>query len=258
MRTTDIVIRLHEWKEPIKLEIGNAENYSSFYEQLIMALQTQSADIVHKGDYFRFDQNLLSMDTDGYATFVLYREIAPVDDTDEALWEMLLEQTHRLQFPAIREHNAHHQLIELSSLDSLSSDGPLDFGQEAATEEILIRIPGSRDELEFDPAGAEGNAILYNKLVKLIYDREAEVMFKGPKLVFEENRDLFINADNFSVYVLFRARRSSNYEDNAMLWSHLESDLKTLSSITLLRSGEHYQVLLFTHDRQTASTNIIL
>lgn len=251
MRTTDIVIRLHDSQDVPKLEIGQPQNYGTFYQELARAIQTQSADVVHKGDYFRHGQHLLPRDEAGYATFVLFRELTleDIQAGDDAFWDILLAEVHRLDFPEIKEKEAHHQLIELSPAQ-VASDGSPEPEIAGLTEEILLRIPGSREELEFDPTGPEGNSILYDKLAKAIYDRDAEVMFKGPRLIFEENRDLFINADAFSVYVLFRAKRSSDYEDQAMLWSHLEADLKALSFITLLRSGATYQVLLFTHQQQ--------
>ena len=73
-------------------------------------------------------------------------------------------------------------------------------------------------------------------------------MYKGPRLVFEENRDLFISPDDFSIYVLFRSRRDFNYESKEQLWNNLSSDLKVLSSITLYKSAKNYQVILLTHD----------
>lgn len=73
----------------------------------------------------------------------------------------------------------------------------------SAIEEILVRVPGRRKELEFDGLYPEANNILYNKLTKLIYDKEAEVMYKNPRLDFKDNRDLFISPDDFLMYVLF-------------------------------------------------------
>jgi hypothetical protein len=51
-----------------------------------------------------------------------------------------------------------------------------------------------------------------------------------------------ISPDDFSMYVLFRSRRNYNYESKAELWEHLTSDLKSRSSITLLKFAENYQV----------------
>ncbi len=247
MRTYDIAIRLHNRNDIPKLEIGNSGNYADFYRQLLQAIATRNADIVHKGDYFRYDQHLLPKEDEGFTTYVLFRELTLTDSNDDdAIWDTLGREARRLDFPEVREHDHHHQLIELASAADFSNEDP--GGEEdAEREEILVRIAGSREELEFDPAGAEGNTILYDRLAKLIYDKEAEIMYKGPKLIFDDNMDLFINPDDFSVYVLFRSERSSNYEDNELLWSNLASDLKVLSSITLLRSADHYQVLLFTH-----------
>lgn len=248
MRTNDIVIRLHGEDAP-KLEIGNSDNYADFYRHLQQSISSRNADIVHKGDYFRYDQHLLPKDGDGFMTYVLFRELTLNDSGDDsAIWGILANEANRLDFPEVREHNEHHQLIELSAASDFNDDLTDDKDQDR--EEILIRIPGSREELEFDPSGTEGNTILYDRLAKLIYDREAEIMYKGPKLIFEDNRDLFINPDAFSVYILFRSDRSSNYDDNDSLWANLASDLKVLSSITLLRLAPAYQVLLFTHSNE--------
>lgn len=243
MRTTDIVLRLHD--NIPELEIGSAENYNTLYKSLRQSIANRSADIVHKGDYFRYDQHLLPEDADEFTTYVLFRELDLDDQNDEStIWEILEDEAIRLNFPEVRENNGKHQLIELSTLPAdIESTGFSDDD----FEEVLIRIAGSREELEFDPSGPEGNTILYDKLAKLIYDKDAEIMYKGPKLVLDENRDLFINSDDFSIYILFRAHRNSNYEDNDQLWFNLSNDLKVLSSITLLRSAENYQVILFTH-----------
>ncbi len=250
MRTYDIVIRLHGENAP-KLEIGNSGNYAEFYRQLQQSISSRNADIVHKGDYFRYDHHLLPKDGNGFTTYVLFRELTLNNgDDNTVIWETLARESQRLDFPEVREHNEHHQLIELSASSDFSSDVTGDEDQEL--EEVLIRIAGSREDLEFDPSGAEGNKILYDRLAKLIYDKEAEIMYKGPKLIFEDNRDLFINPDAFSVYILFRSPRSSDYDDNVLLWSNLASDLKVLSSITLLRSAPAYQVLLFTHSGKAA------
>lgn len=244
MRTVDIVLRLHS-SEP-KLEIGTDNNYAGFYNELQKEIDNRSADIVYKGDYFRYDQHLLPKDISGFATYALFRGIT-VNDVDDntLLWNALSLQLASQRYPEIREKNAHHQLIELSSLeeDLSGSDSPVDN-----FEEIMVRIPGTREELEFDPSGAEANKILYDKLSQLIYNKEAEVMYKGPKLIFEDNRDLFISPDDFSMYVLFRSGRNYNYESKAELWEHLTNDLKSRSSITLLKSAKNYQVLLFSHD----------
>lgn len=248
MRTVDIVIRLENQNQQIKLEIGNTNNYSAFYSVLQKAVKSHSADVVHKGDYFRYDQHLLPKDANEFNTYVLFRDINLNDTDDDALlWEALNQQIQVLRYPEVREKNTHHQLIELSSTQN--EDIVVDTENTIENfEEVLVRIPGNREELEFDPSGTEGNKILYDRLAKLIYNKEAEIMYKGPKLVFEENRDLFINPDDFSIYVLFRSRRDYNYENNEQLWNNLANDLKVLSSITLYRSSEHYQVVLLTHD----------
>lgn len=246
MRTVDIVIRLNNNQHEPALEIGKDNNYSAFYGILNKTVDNRSASIVHKGDYFRYDHHLLPKDDNEFNTYVLFRDIT-VNDTDDEklLWDALSQQLQNQRYPEIREKNEHHQLIELSSLEEglAVTEAPVeDF------EEILVRIAGSREELEFDSSGAEANKILYDKLAKLIYNKEAEIMYKGPKLVFEENRDLFINPDDFSIYILFRSRRDYNYESQEQLWDNLTSDLKILSSITLYKSAKHYQVILFTHD----------
>ncbi len=246
MRTVDIVIRLNDHERGIELEIGKDKNYSIFYEILQNNISNHWADIVHKGDYFRYDQHLLPKDSSEYATYVLFRNITLNDTDDENLiWQALNQQLQNQRYPEVREQNEQHQLIELSSLEDNSiaeSETTIeDF------EEVLIRITGTREELEFDPSGPEANKTLYDRLAKLIYDKEAEIMYKGPKLVFEENRDLFINPDDFSIYVLFRANRDYNYESREQLWNNLENDLKILSSITLYKSSEHYQVILVTN-----------
>lgn len=244
MRTVDIVIRLDHQQEP-ELEIGTNNNYDTFYDTLQKEIDNHSATVVHKGDYFRYDQHLLPKDNEKFSTYVLFRDITLNDiDDEKLLWASLGQQLQNQRYPEVRKKNAHHQLIELSSLEeSFSGAEPIieDF------EEILVRIEGTREELEFDPAGAEANKILYDKLAKLIYNKEAEIMYKGPRLVFEENRDLFINPDDFSMYVLFRSRRNYNYESQEQLWDNLTSDLKIFSSITLYKSAKHYQVILLTH-----------
>ena len=249
MRTTDIVLRLHEEAGAPKLEIGNSGNYDVFYDRLQQAIVARSADIVHKGDYFRLDRHLLPEDTGSFTTYVLFREIT-LDEAaeDEAVWDLLAENARRLDFPEMREQDSQHQLIEFSRLVDLGDDSQ---EMEDTVEDILIRIAGSREELEFDTAGAEGNKILYDRLARLIYDREAEIMYKGPGLVLDENRDLFYNDDEFSVYVLFRAKRSSAYDDNDILWSRLAEDLKAPSSITLLRTAADHQVVLFTNNGES-------
>lgn len=243
MRTTDIVIRLNDQLQ--KLEIGKPGNYPDFYNRLRQAIVQRTADIVHKGDYFRYGQHLLPANTNGFTTYVLFRNIILEESNEDTLWLLLKEEAERLDFPEIREENSHHQLIELSSL--------LDYPEKIIPdnkniEDILIRIAGDREIFEFDPTGPENNTILYDKLAKLIYDKEAEIMYKGPKLVFEDNKDLFINADDFSIYVLFRSGINSNYENNELMWSNLTADLKVLSLITLLKSTKNYQILLFTHE----------
>lgn len=246
MRTTDIVLRLHGQQVP-ELEIGNPDNYPVFYRELRNAISQKQADIVHKGDYFRLDHDLLPKDDKGYSTYALFRDVNLVMDQDDAgLWKQLESQTEHLNYPEIRESTKHHQLIELSTLPE--TDRNMRLHEEAAVEDVLVRMAGTREELEFDPLVSEGNKILYDRLAKLIYNKEIEVMYKGPKLNFDENRDFFINSDDFSIYVVFRSHRHSNYEDNALLWSNLADDLKVLSRITLLKSSDDYQVLLFTHD----------
>ena len=246
MRTVDIVIRLNHQEEP-QLEIGKDNNYSSFYAILQTTIDSHSADIVHKGDYFRYDQHLLPKDNGKFDTYVLFRNITLNDtDDDKLIWDALNMQLQSQRYPEVREKNTHHQLIELSSLEANTVIDTENTIQNF--EEVLVRIPGTREELEFDTSGAEGNKILYDKLAKLIYNKEAEIMYKGPKLIFEENRDLFINPDDFSIYVLFRTRRDYNYENKEQLWNNLSNDLKTLSSITLYRASKNYQVVLFTHD----------
>jgi len=248
MRTVDIVIRLNGHQNELELEIGNTNNYTIFYSILQKAISNRSADIVHKGDYFRYDQHLLPKDNNEFNTYVLFRDITLNDtDDDELIWTALSDQAKTLKFPEVREKNVHHQLIELSSADNTEAvidteNTIFDF------EEVLVRIPGKREELEFDPNSTEGNKILYDRLAKLIYNKEAEVMYKGPRLVFEENRDLFISPDDFSIYVLFRSRRDYNYENKEQLWNNLANDLKILSSITLYKSSEHHQVVLLTHE----------
>jgi len=116
----------------------------------------------------------LPKDDNEFNTYVLFRDITLSDTDDEQLlWNTLSRQLQYQRFPEIREKNAHHQLIELSSLeeDLAGTEAPVEN-----FEDILIRIPGTREELEYDPAGAEANKILYDKLAKLIYDKEAEVM----------------------------------------------------------------------------------
>lgn len=245
MRTTDIVLRLQGQQVP-KLEIGKSDNYADFYNALHKAIDHRSADIVYKGDYFRLDHHLLPEDTDNFNTYTLFREIVLDDGANDAMWEQLKNEAKRSYFPEIRQEDKHHQLVELSTLPDFNKT----MLEEMVSEDVLIRIAGTREELEFDPAGAEGNKILYDRLAKLIYDREVEIMYKGPKLILDENNDLFINSDDFSIYVLFRSPRSSNYEDNELLWSNLNSDLKVLSAISLMRSADNYQVLLFTHNEQ--------
>lgn len=245
MRTTDIVLRLHGQQVP-KLEIGKSDNYADFYNALHQAIDHRSADIVYKGDYFRLDHHLLPEDTDNFTTYTLFREVVLDDEANDAIWEQLKNEAKRSYFPEIREENTHHQLVELSILPDINKT----MLEEIVSEDILICIAGTREELEFDPAGAEGNKILYDRLAKLIYDREVEIMYKGPKLILDENNDLFINSDDFSIYVLFRSPRSSDYEDNELLWSNINSDLKVLSAISLLRSAENYQVVLFTHNNE--------
>lgn len=248
MRTVDIVIRLKNHNQEVELEIGNTNNYNAFYSTLQKAVASHSADIVHKGDYFRYDQDLLPKDNNEFCTYVLFRDITLNDtDDDTLLWNALNEQAQVMKYPEVREKNAHHQLIELSSTEN--TDIVIDTENTVEDfEEVLVRISGTREELEFDTSGTEANKILYDRLAKLIYNKEAEIMYKGPLLVFEENRDLFISPDDFSVYVLFRSRRDYNYENKEQLWSNLANDLKVLSSITLYKSSEHYQVVLFTHD----------
>ncbi|MDV6167156.1 hypothetical protein R1T16_01890 [Flavobacterium sp. DG1-102-2] len=246
MRTVDIVIRLSSHQRESQLEIGTNNNHDTFYNALQKEVDSQSATIVHKGDYFRYDQHLLPKDDNEFNTYVLFRDITLNDTDDEQLlWNTLSRQLQYQRFPEIREKNAHHQLIELSSLeeDLAGTEAPVEN-----FEDILIRIPGTREELEYDPAGAEANKILYDKLAKLIYDKEAEVMYKGPRLIFAENRDLFINPDDFSMYVLFRTRRDYNYESKEQLWENLAGDLKILSLITLYKSEKNYQVMLLTHE----------
>lgn len=245
MRTTDIVLRLHD-QQLKKLEIGKPDDYRGFYNSLLHAIVQRKADIVHKGDYFRYGQHLLPSDTDtnDFITYVLFRDITLEGHDEAGLWTVLEKEAHRLDFLEIRETNDHHQLIELSALTDNSEDST-DSNTENS-EDILIRIPGNKEILEFDPTGAEGNAILYSKLAKLIYDKEAEIMYKGPKLIFEDNKDLFINADAFSMYVLFRSERNTNYEEKELIWSNLAANLRMPSSITLLKSAENYHVLLFT------------
>jgi hypothetical protein len=246
MRTVDIVIRLNNHQNEPELEIGQDNNYSNFYTTLQKVIDTHGADVVHKGDYFRYGQHLLPKDTTQFNTYVLFRDITLNDiEDDKLLWDALAQQLQNQRYPEVREKNQHHQLIELSSLEENIADTENavdDF------EEILVRIPGTREELEFDPTGAEANKILYDKLANLIYNKEAEIMYKGPKLIFEENRDLFISPDDFSIYVLFRSRRNYNYESKEQLWENLASDLKVLSSITLYKSAKNYQVILFTHE----------
>lgn len=241
MRTTDIVLRLHGHDAP-RLEIGNLDNYQSFYDSLRKAVTLRRADVVHKGDYFRMDQHLLPEGNERFTTFVLFREVTLDDDGDDALWHILETEASRLDFPEVRETDTNHQLIELAALPAFN-DEPAPNGENEA-EDILVRIGGTRAELEFDPSGAEGNAILYDRLAKLIYDKEAEVMYKGPRLELDENRDLFYSDDDFSVYVLFRSGQSYLYEDTERLWSHLASALREPSSATLLRAADNYQVVL--------------
>lgn len=248
MRTLDIVIRLNGHQEQMEMTVEKNNNYSTFFNRLQKAIDSQAADLVHKGDYFRYDQHLLPRDDNNFATYVLFRDITLNDtDNDQLLWAVLKEYIQTHKFPEIREKNEHHQLIELSSVEGVDifNDSKTDTEN---FEDILVRIPGSRDVLEFDLSGSENNKILYDKLVKLIYDKEAEIMYKGPKLIFEDNRDLFISPDDFSIYVLFRSKRDFNYESKELLWSNLTKDLKTHSSITLYKSAENYQVVLFTPD----------
>lgn len=249
MRTVDIVIRLKANHQEMKLEIGKSNNYSMFYTILENAIASHSADIVHKGDYFRYDQHLLPKDNNEFDTYVLFRDITLNDtDDDKLIWSALTKQVQTMKYPEVHEKNAHHQLIELSSTENVNTviDTENTIGEDY--EEVLVRISGTREELEFDPASTEANKILYDRLAKLIYNKEAEIMYKGPALVFEDNRDLFISPDDFSVYVLFRSGRDYNYESKELLWSNLANDLKTLSSITLYKSSEHYQVVLLTHN----------
>jgi hypothetical protein len=243
MRTNDIVLRLMSPDMP-KLEIGKPENYGDFYRSLKEAISLRRAEIVYKGDYFRYDNHLLPRNDEGFTTYVLFREITPDEDDEQSVWRILDSEASRLGFPEIRESDGHHQLVELSSLSLVSPDT---LTHEVEWEDILVRIGGTKAELEFDPAGAEGNAILYDRLAKLIYDKEAEIMYKGPKLILDENRDLFFNDDEFSIYVLFRSQRSSEYDDRELVWANLASDLREPSSITLLRSADNYQVVLLTH-----------
>ncbi|MGQ2985001.1 hypothetical protein [Flavobacterium sp.] len=245
MRTNDIVLRLMSRDIP-QLKIGKPENYANFYRSLKEAISLRMADLVYKGDYFRYDHHLLPRHDDGFSTYVLFREITPDEDDDGSLWRILESEASRLDLPEIRESDGHHQLIELSSLPSINSDTL--YNNEQEWEDILVRIGGTRAELEFDPTGAEGNAILYDRLAKLVYDKEAEIMYKGPRLILDENRDLFFNDDEFSIYVLFRSQRSSVYEDRELVWANLASDLKEPSTITLLRSADNYQVVLLSHD----------
>lgn len=248
MRTIDIVIRLNGSKQQMEMTIEKSNNYNTFFDRLQTAIDSRMSDVVHKGDYFRYDQNLLPRDDNNFVTYVLFRDITLNDpDDDQVLWTALEEHIKTHKFPEIREKNEYHQLIELSSVEGadIFNDSKTDT---EAFEDILVRIPGSREVLEFDPSGSENNKILYDKLVKLIYDKEAEIMYKGPKLVFEDNRDLFISPDDFSIYVLFRSKRDFNYESKELLWSNLTRDLKTHSSITLYKSAENYQVVLFTPD----------
>jgi hypothetical protein len=231
----------------MKLEVEKANNYSAFHNILLNTINSRSADIIHKGDYFRYDQHLLPKDNGEFRTYVLFRDIVLNDTEDEGLiWDALNEHLQNHRFPEVREKNEYHQLIELSSLEESIADNSENSSEDF--EEVLIRISGTREELEYDPSGAEANKILYDRLAKLIYDKEAEIMYKGPKLIFEENRDLFINPDDFSTYVLFRSKRDYNYENNEQLWNNLESDLKVLSSITLYKSSKNYQVILLTHE----------
>lgn len=247
MKRVDIVIRLNDHKRQVELEIGKNNNYSIFYDILQNAITGHTADIVHKGDYFRYDQHLLPKDNGEFTTYVLFRDIAFNDTDDEKLlWQALNQQIQHQRYPEVREQNEHHQLIELSSLEDNSATDTANTIEDF--EEVLVRIAGTREELEFDPSGPEANKILYDRLAKLIYDKEAEIMYKGPKLIFEENRDLFISPDDFSIYVLFRTNRDYNYESREQLWNNLENDLKILSSITLYKSSEHYQVIMLTHD----------
>ncbi|RWX00567.1 hypothetical protein [Flavobacterium cerinum] len=246
MRTLDIVIRLNGHQEQMEMTVEKNTNYSTFFNRLQKAIDSQAADIVHKGDYFRYDQHLLPKDDNNFATYILFRDITLNDtDNDQMLWAVLKEYIQTNKFPEVREKNEHHQLIELSSVESIVSNNTT-IAEDI--EEILIRIPGSRELLEFDPSSSENNKILYDKLVKLIYDKEAEIMYKGPKLIFADNRDLFISPDDFSIYVLFRSKRDFNYENKDLLWSNLTSDLKTHSSITMYRAAKNYQVILFTPD----------
>jgi len=247
MRTVDIVLRIQGNEDQLGLTIGDNRNYESFYRLLGQAIAHRSATIVHKGDYFRYDHHLLPKDLEPYSTYVLFRNMALDDpDNDDAVWGVLAEASRSLDFPEVREKENRHQLIELSSMaDELNSTAATTLPE---FEDILIRIPGSREELEFDPAGAEANKFLYDRMAKLIYDRDAEVMYKGPILIFEENRDLFFHSDAFSTYVLFRSQRDSDYDDSDQLWANLAGDLKTLSRVTLYRTADNYQVLLLTHE----------
>ncbi|MCO6149465.1 hypothetical protein [Flavobacterium sp. NRK1] len=247
MRTVDIVIRLKGHQQEMELEIGERINNGIFYAQVQKAVADQAAVIVYKGDYFRYDQNLLPHDDKEFSTYVLFRNIV-LNDTDDndLIWQSLAEHLKNERFPEVREKNSHHQLIELSSLNE--DFAFQDKNNTENFEDILVRVPGTREELEFDPSGPEANKILYDKLAKLIYNREAEIMYKGPRLIFEENRDLFINADDFSIYVLFRSDRDYNYENNEQLWNNLKSDLMILTSISLYKSADNYQVILFKHD----------
>jgi hypothetical protein len=249
MRTFDIVLRLHNHQQEIEPEVGKPDRYIAFNDHLHKQIANRAGDIVYKGDYFRYDQHLLPKDADSFSAYVLFRNITleSPDDGDH-IWQILLNESQTRNFTETREKNNHHVLIELSSFSEIAGGNATDGITD--TEEILIRIPGTREELEFDAAGPEGNKILYDKLAKLIYDKEAEVMYKGPRLIFEDNTDLFISPDDFSVYVLFRSGRSSDYESREQLWANLEADLKVLSSITLLRSAEDYQVILITHNSE--------
>ena len=160
----------------------------------------------------------------------MFRNITLNDtDSDASVWNALSEQIHDLIYPEIREHNSKHQLIEMSIPENEIMTNNYNQVSSENFEEILVRIPGTREELEFDGLTPEANNILYNRLAKLIYDKEAEIMYKGPRLDFDDNRDLFINPDDFSMYVLFTSTRDYRYEDKELLWQNLSNDLKERS-----------------------------
>lgn len=241
MRTFDIVIRLP--KHTPTLKIGDNAHYATFLAIVSNTLTEAKADIVYKGDYFRHDRHLLPHDEGGFNSYALFRRITLIDsESDLEIWESLAEAGKYMTFPEIRETDDHHQLVELSDMTIFEINDSNASQQEQ--QDILIRIAGDREELAFDPVNREANTTLFGKLAREVYDREAELMYVGPRLNPEEHPDLFIHADEFSSYIILRMNNNDHSEEPALQWERIERTLRQKADLTMLRSEDHYQLLM--------------